>query len=222
VIIDCIGCLHGHHPKLEGGDLLIVTGDLTSRHTPLQTVEFLYWLSQQEYRKIIWIAGNHDTQLVEKGDYEVFFDGKIFNLEWPKNTEYLCNSGTEFEGLKIWGTPNSLLFDGVNPKCTAFMGTEEELKKEYDKIANDIDILISHTPPHGILDKNIHGEHCGSKSLRRIMGRVKPKLWVFSHIHEAYGEYKDKTISGVDYHFINCSYVNERYKPVNKVMRIVL
>ena len=26
IIIDCIGCLHGHYPKLEGGDLLIITG----------------------------------------------------------------------------------------------------------------------------------------------------------------------------------------------------
>lgn len=31
MIIDCIGCLHDHYPELEGGDLLIVTGDLTAR-----------------------------------------------------------------------------------------------------------------------------------------------------------------------------------------------
>jgi hypothetical protein len=28
MIIDCIGCLHGARPALEGGDLLIITGDL--------------------------------------------------------------------------------------------------------------------------------------------------------------------------------------------------
>ena len=32
MIIDCIADLHGHYPKLEGGDLLIVAGDLTAEH----------------------------------------------------------------------------------------------------------------------------------------------------------------------------------------------
>ena len=31
MIIDCISDLHGAYPHLEGGDLLIVGGDLTSR-----------------------------------------------------------------------------------------------------------------------------------------------------------------------------------------------
>jgi hypothetical protein len=31
MIIDCIADLHGHYPKLDGGDLLIICGDLTAR-----------------------------------------------------------------------------------------------------------------------------------------------------------------------------------------------
>lgn len=31
MIIDCIADLHSHYPKLDGGDLLIVAGDLTDR-----------------------------------------------------------------------------------------------------------------------------------------------------------------------------------------------
>lgn len=65
-------------------------------------------------------------------------------------------------------------------------------------------------------------EHIGSKSLRRIMGRVKPKLWICGHIHEGYGQFKDTSLSGINYHIVNCSHVNERYEPVNKPVRVIL
>lgn len=208
-IIDCIADLHGHFPRLEGGDLLIIAGDLTSRGTFEEYDKFYSWLHEQKYRKKILVAGNHDNLL-----YDVNPSKESEYL----NFEYLCNSATEFEGLKIWGTPHSLLFDGVNPRCTAFMGTEEELKKSYDLIPDDIDILISHTPPYGILDGSIHGDWCGSKSLREAMFRVKPSYLICGHIHEWGGKEIDLVMTKV----INCSYVNENYKPVNKVMRIEL
>jgi len=235
MIIDCIGCLHGQYPKLEGGDLLIVTGDLTARHTINEIDEFNNWIFNQRYRKKILIAGNHDD-ILEMGVFDIN-DPQDNTVIIDPSCDYLCNSGTEFEyeeddieleecgihptvdkSLKIWGTPHSLLFEGVNPRCNAFMGTEEELKKEYDKIPEGIDILISHTPPYGILDMNKHGEHCGSISLRETMFRVKPKYLICSHIHEQGGKEIDLVMTKV----INCSYVNERYQPVNKVMRISL
>lgn len=218
MIIDCIADLHGYFPKLDGGDVLIVSGDLTARDTDKEHLDFIEWIAyhqmkyDQKYKKVIYIAGNHDHFLYDKDRY-----GKI-NTPSHWNIEYLCNSGTEFEGLKIWGTPHSLLFPGVNPRCTAFMGTEEELKEKYDLIPKDIDILISHTPPYGILDKNIEGEHCGSIELRNAMMRVKPKYLVCGHLHECGGKEIDLTMTRV----INCSYVNEFYKAVNKSMRIII
>src|ERR1700744_38890 len=191
MIIDCISDLHGYFPKLDGGDLLIIAGDLTSRDERDQYVEFFKWLYLQKYKRKILVAGNHDNWLQE-----------LFIIpNEPTDLDYLCNSGTEFEGLKIWGTPHSLRFDGVNPRCTAFMGTENDLKEKYDLIPEGIDILISHTPPYSILDKNIYGEHCGSKSLRNAMFRVKPKYLVCGHIHECGGKKVDLTMTCV----INCS-----------------
>jgi hypothetical protein len=51
MIIDCISDLHGYLPKLEGGDLLIVCGDLTAYNKPKQYEEFFLWLKKQKYRK---------------------------------------------------------------------------------------------------------------------------------------------------------------------------
>lgn len=216
--ITAIGCLHGHYPKLEGGDLLIVTGDLTARHTPKEWIDFSIWLNNKKYQKIVFIAGNHDT-MIEEWDKEQNETGYKGPVSDPNDRiEYLCNSGTEFEGLKIWGTPHSLYFNGVNEKCTAFMGRESQLKESYDLIPEGVDILISHSPPHGILDQNTWEENCGSIELRNAMMRVKPKYLICSHIHEQGGKEIDLVMTKV----INCSHVDENYRPIHKPMRIVL
>jgi hypothetical protein len=145
---------------------------------------------------------------------------------------YLCDSGTEFEGLKIWGSPWTLTFDGINPNCTAFTGDEALLAEKFALIPDDIDILVTHGPPYGVLDKTDRGECVGSHSLlRRLGGFLSPRLHVFGHIHESYGqtvlEYfikrdKESPVEAKCIDSINCSHVNERYQPVNKPIRIIL
>lgn len=224
ISVTCIGCLHGHYPELEGGDLLIVTGDLTARHTGYEHFEFNEWLDKQKYRKIILIAGNHDTWIEKVG---IAGHGNEFIWE---NFKYLCDSGTEFEGLKIWGSPWTKTFLGMNPKCKAFaVDTEEELAEKWALIPDDIDILICHSPPYGILDKIKprilprldEMNHVGSMSLRNAVldgERFKKlKLVVFSHIHEGYGMFETTLTK-----FVNCSIMNQRYKPVNKPITIEL
>lgn len=215
--ITCCGCLHGHYPELEEGDLLIVTGDLTARDTIPENMYFAVWLCKQKYRKKIVISGNHDKVLENGYLYAQGYTFKTIDGEGLK-FDYLCDSGTEFEGLKIWGSPWSLSFPGINPHCTAFTGTEEDLKKAYDKIPDKIDILITHTPPYGILDKNYNDHHCGSIALRNVMRELKPRLMVFSHIHECGG----RQIDLVTTKLVNCSIMNERYQPINKPVRIEL
>lgn len=62
----------------------------------------------------------------------------------------------------------------------------------WSKVPKEVDILVTHTPPLGILDKNHKGKNCGSKSLSIISRNRKPKYHIFGHIHEAYGmEVKD-------------------------------
>src|SRR5260370_35655233 len=100
MIIDCIADLHGLLPKLEGGDLLIVGGDLTGRDTQEQLDKFDKWLCSQPYKKKIFICGNHDNLLIKESPKK-YMMGTINNK--IERCEYLCDSGTEFEGLTIWG-----------------------------------------------------------------------------------------------------------------------
>lgn len=204
--------------------MLIIAGDCTSNDKVPAWNNFFNWLDKQNYRKKIMIAGNHDNFCKQW----CLSDDSIYDiLEGKPSVTYLCDSGIEFEGIKIWGSPWSLIFDGINPHCTAFTGTEKDLKEKFDLIPSDIDILITHTPPYGILDEIPQirpgpSLHVGSKSLRKILDHIEPKILVCGHIHEGYGEFKGETLRGYNYHIINASIMNEHYKPVNKPIRIIL
>ena len=208
--IDCIGCLHGYYPKLFGGDLLIVTGDLTSRDEPIEHLEFIQWLDVQPYKHKIVIAGNHDHNI--DGD-------EIDSLE---NTYYLKNELITIEDVTFWGSPHSLWFDRINPKCCAFTSHDTELVNVYSHIPDETNVLISHTPFHGMLDQNRDGYHCGSKSLRDAIDRVKPILFVCSHIHEQGGNEMMYKHQGPNTWCVNCSIMNEKYQPVNQPIRMII
>jgi Icc-related predicted phosphoesterase len=250
MIIDCISDLHGYYPPLEGGDLLIVAGDLTAHDYVDEHDDFEEWLENQSYKKIIFIAGNHDN-FIKRKHFDYMYESAI-----PFKRQYLCDSGIEFEWeepdleygyedrkhktavldgplmlktkkFKIWGSPWSKTFDGMNPKAMAFtVNTEEELAEKFAQIPDDTDILVCHTPFLHMLDQNMDGYHCGSMALRDAIDRVKPRLFVCGHIHEQGGSlivYKQPGI-GTENNTIcvNASHVNEYYRPVNKPLRIEL
>lgn len=208
---------------------MIIAGDLTAKHSLRELDYFNGWIREQPYDKKILIGGNHDT----------FFEQGVFNIDDPRDgtvfvdpcVEYLCDSGTEFEGLKLWGSPWSSQFPGINPRCCAFTRPfMERLIDRWELIPDDTDILITHTPPYGILDQvaTDYGASVGDKDLRdHVFVRFpKLKLHVFGHIHENGGQQmmfkrpgygtENNTI------FVNASIVNERYQHVNKPVRVIL
>lgn len=236
MIIDCVSDLHGFYPRLEGGDLLIVAGDLTRNDKIASWLKFYKWLESQKHKRIVYIAGNHDNFLtygLSSSERKDLFE------EGHGRIEYLCDSGTEFEGFKIWGSPWTPAFPGINPKCMAFTGTEEELAAKFALIPHDIDILITHGPPYCLQDHrpptpreklgNIRS--CfGSKSLHDRIGEIddegcgKYRLLVCGHIHEGAGSLRVNNMihDKLTWHIVNCSHVNEHYKPVNPPIRVIL
>lgn len=48
--------------------------------------------------------------------------------------------------------------------------------------------------------------------------KIRPRLSVCGHIHEAYGICVH--YNGI--HLVNASYVNERYQPINKPIRVII
>lgn len=242
MIIDCISDLHGELPELKGGDLLIVAGDLHARDEYKEHVEFAQWFKNLNYKKKIVIGGNHDNFLYHN-------IRKERTIVMPAmDCHYLCDSGTEikieedveedhkFKGsitykkkrkLKIWGSPWTARFNNQNPKCMAFsLRDDTELGEKWNKIPDDIDILVTHCPPYGILDYCSIGR-VGSRSLFNKVRDSNIKLHVFGHIHENGGRIHELTrteglFQGSSVTFVNAALMNQFYKPVNEIVRIVL
>lgn len=192
--ITCVSDLHGFCPELPGGDLLIVAGDLTAKDTEPEYQKLIYWLSQQEYKKKIVIAGNHDGQVWENPGLFKFAD-----------CTYLCDAAAEFEGLKIWGSPWTPKYCGWD-----FMLHPHELQEKWALIPEDTDILVTHGPPATMLDV-ADGENCGCRHLMKRVLEIKPRLHVFGHIHEGYG-----TLNHNGTLFVNAAIMNGCYRPLNK------
>lgn len=192
---------HGLHRqvKLPKGDVLLHAGDISHRGKEEEVLDFLSWFSKLNYQHRIFIGGNHDFFL-EK-------NRKAFQKIIPEGITYLNDSGTEINGIKIWGSPVIPWF--YNWAFNVPRG--QSIRKHWEKIPLDTNILITHGPPHGILDQVVTGRHIGCKDLIEIVSNIKPKVHLFGHIHESYGISKRHSTQ-----FINASLMNEVYQLVNK------
>ncbi len=158
---------HGCHHQLQNlpkADVVVHSGDFCMAGTENEAIDFLNWFCDLPYQHKIFICGNHDDCL-----YSANIDGL------DENVHYLCNSGIEIYGVKFYGVP---LFMG---DCIT-----ERQAQNYADIPNDVDVLITHCPPFGILDFD-NGTNYGSKELLQRVSEVQPKLHLFGHIHNRYG-----------------------------------
>jgi len=203
---------HGLMKKKVGipnADILVHAGDVSIGGTEKEIREFLDWFGMiRTYKHKVFIAGNHDFMFETCGYYmrEVV---KEYAEKYKSNGDihYLEDSGVELCGLKFWGSPYTKPFMDF-----AFNQEEDRLIKHWEFIPEDTDILITHGAPQGIMDYAIFtDESTGSSTLRyEIETRIKPKVHIFGHIHEGYGE---KEVDGVKY--VNAAVLNERYRMKN-------
>lgn len=199
--ITCISDTHESHRslKLEGGDLLIHAGDITFNGNLDKLQDFCHWLKMQQYRCIVVIAGNHD------GCFEDYRRDQAIKMINDTGAVYLENCFHIFDGVKIYGSPNTLNF------CNwYFNNTQEELKKIWAKIPYDTDILVTHGPPYKIHDECPDGHRAGCPELLQKIGETPNiKLHVFGHIHEGGGKL-DIIKKGTT--FVNAAVLDGKYK----------
>ncbi len=192
--------LHGILPDIEEPfDLMLLAGDLVDLYIQryiLHTTEwyegaFCDWINtlpfKNENSKVLWIAGNH-----EAGFEKLRIDGrrelaKIVNEKTNGRAIYLEDELYNFNGIAIYGTPWCKIFGNWG-----FMKAYNDLKEVYDKIPNNVDILLTHDAPYGTSDLCFEWKkwgrelvHIGNEPLRDIILERNPKYNIHGHLHSA-------------------------------------
>lgn len=200
-------------------------GDVSSRGTDQEILNFINWLEQQKYEFKIFTPGNHDFSLEKNFAY--------WKDECTKRGIVLLNdSGMIIKSMddpklniKIWGSPIQPWFHdwAFNRRRTleeATIHNEPWIKNHWDLIPPDTEILLTHGPPMGILDEvprpNGTEENVGCEELAKKIKDSNVKLHVFGHIHEGRGYHYEPNTT-----YVNASSLNRMYYPAdNKPIRV--
>lgn len=214
--------IHGKYAKLviPEGDILVLAGDLLpnfsadkARDSEIQLQwmkdSFVGWLIglKSIFEHIIIVPGNHDKafELKEKRCREILSD--------IDGVKLLINEGTELLGKKFWGSPMSSWFHGqywsfnLPPSVNGFCQAAVDLWKQ---IPSSLDVLITHGPAYGILDKCDDGRMVGCPHLMQEVFKKQPKVHICGHIHESYGQ---ASYNGT--RFYNAAVCTLQYFPLN-------
>ena len=184
---------HTQHHKLDipTGDILIYAGDISGNGEPWEIERFNNWLFHLPHKHKLIIAGNHDRNFTQPS-----------YRPWITNGTYLLDETVIINGINFYGSPWTPEFENwafMKPRGAA-------MKSIWAQIPFDTDVLITHGPPKGILDRCPNNEHAGCEELLAKIQQVRPKLHIFGHIHTC-GVVKDEHTS-----FYNASVVNHQYQ----------
>ncbi|EON66859.1 hypothetical protein W97_06261 [Coniosporium apollinis CBS 100218] len=159
----CISDTHNSQPYIPPGDILIHAGDLIQSGSIQELQTSIDWLNALPHKHKIVVAGNHDLHLDPA----------------PRNP-------TSKQDMRRRSHSPSLRQPLVDPPRRLGVQYPRSADIWRDTIPPDTDILVTHTPPRGHLDLNYFGRAFLLDELWRL--KSKPRLHVFGHVHEGYGQ----------------------------------
>ena len=192
--------------QLPDGDVLIHSGDFTNGgvEEPGSVAGFLHWFLQERHRYKILICGNHELLLDRRHDLDEYLacDTPEAAVQNGFQRPVLLNdSGVSIEGVIFYGS-------SWNHCRMAWSANEQERELYWARIPQDVDVLITHQPPLGILDlawlsrgsgsyecaicgagtqHKGNYAHWGCASLLQHVRSRNIPLHCFGHVHDEHG-----------------------------------
>ena len=132
-----------------------------------------------------------------------------WRYEFSPNVHFLCDSGTEIDGVKFYGTP----WVPIISYSWAFEAEHDVLSKRFSAIPSGLDVLITHSPPRipgSDVDRSLqtNSEHFGSHELTEAIINKRPRFVFCGHIHS--GQHGGLDFESSRIH--NVSLLDERYE----------
>ena len=185
-------------------DVFIHAGDMTAQGSLQETVVFAARLrkameSPGGPAHVIVVPGNHD------GCFESFPEAArgLFGA----NVHVLQDKTVVLDGVTFYGSPWTPPF-----MLWHFMAEESRLASIFGDIPASVDVLVTHGPPHGILDPGWNVPHAGSIALAEAIAERRVRHHVFGHLHAAGG----RMMRSGDTIFYNVAACDEAYKLVHE------
>lgn len=229
--ITAISDLHGNLIDIDSCDILLICGDISPLEIQRDHIQMTKWIFDEFYewvinlpcQHVVFTPGNHDfwfEKFIKQSRIDLF--NKLTIL-----IDDTFNISIDGKSITIYGTPwiKPISKAGI----WAFEKEARELQKLYDKIPNNVDILITHDAPAlGHVGIEVHDRDVMNFSnyiLADAIQKKKPKYSICGHIHEgnhkfAYVEITDIlepdkliTISVANCSILDNSY-SIKYKPL--------
>ncbi len=177
-ISDTHGLYKEHLPPVpEDADILIHAGDISGpgEDAPLSRIAHVRrFFDAFPHKRKVFVPGNWDMCFQRSSEAE---------RELAKSdVVYLENAGATIAGVKMYGMPNT----NGNANHAFSSPDQSIIKRNCAKIPEDTQILITHAPPHGILDGYDKDQHFGYQYIRRAVDSLRRlRAHVFGHVHRA-------------------------------------
>lgn len=206
----CISDTHNRTlDHIPPGDILIHAGDLTSGGSVAEIQKQIDWLASLPHKEIIVTSGNHDTYLDPRTRSSLPEEQRRGGLDWKRlhylqhrrvsltiDADFLRSDTTHGartalltaercqRRLRIYGAPQVPACGPGDVHAFQYPRSQDAWS---DTVPEDVDILVTHTPPKYHLDLSLSNS-LGCEHLLSEVTRVKPTLHVFGHVHWGAGK----------------------------------
>lgn len=161
---------HGNHRKLqvpEDADIVICAGDAVEDDLKGgEYDDFIDWFGGLKAKWKIFVPGNHELS------FELDQAEEVEKAMTGKGILVMQNAVMDCDGVVIGSiSGNAMIAD--------------------EDIPTDIDVLVTHCPPYGVLDEGL-----GSPEILSFVMKSKPVYHLFGHVHATEGQefILDKTL----------------------------